>query len=113
MNRVVLDECLPKQLRKHLPGHRVLTVQELGFAGFRNGKLLNAISGKCDAFITVDSNISYQQNLPVLPFASIILKARSNQLKDLSPHAAAILAALDFAKPGSIHRIPSRGSSQG
>lgn len=113
MDRVVLDECLPRQFGKLFPGHEVLTVRQLGFAGFKNGRLLEALSGRCHAFITVDSNLSYQQNLPALPFASIILKVKSNTLKDLTPHASAILAILDSAVPGSIHHIPSRSSSQG
>ncbi len=103
---VVLDECLPRPLRRHLPGYEVRTVVELGFGGYKNGRLLAAIQGRCMAFITVDSNLSFQQNLPVLPFATVILKVPSNKLADVSPLAPAILETLAVAQPGSIHHIP-------
>jgi predicted nuclease of predicted toxin-antitoxin system len=38
--RVLLDENLPHALKRLLPGHTVGTVQEQGWAGIENGKLL-------------------------------------------------------------------------
>ena len=38
--RVLLDECVPRALRGELHGHEVKTVAEAGFAGVKNGKLL-------------------------------------------------------------------------
>lgn len=32
--RVLLDECVPRKLRRELPGHEVRTVAEMGWAGF-------------------------------------------------------------------------------
>jgi hypothetical protein len=40
-----LDECLPKRLLKHIPGYEVTTVPMVGYAGYKNGKLLSAIEG--------------------------------------------------------------------
>jgi len=37
--RVLLDECLPRQLKRHLPGHQVSTVPEMGWAGIKNVRL--------------------------------------------------------------------------
>lgn len=104
---VVLDECLPRPLKKYLSGYTVRTVVELGFGGYQNGRLLEALGGECAAFITVDSNLSYQQNLPRLPFATLILGARSNRLEDLASLAPEILTILAIAQAGSIHHIPS------
>ncbi len=104
-----MDECLPKKLKRLLPGHAIRTVPELGFASLKNGALLKALCGKFKAFITIDSNLSFQQNLPALPFASILLSAPSNRLKDLALLAPAILETLEVAKPGSIHHISLRG----
>ena len=59
--RVVLDECLPKRLTRELAGHEARTVQQMGWSGISNGKLLYSIRGQFDAFITVDSNLAYQQ----------------------------------------------------
>lgn len=38
--RVLLDECVPRGLRAELPGHEVKTVAEAGWAGAKNGTLL-------------------------------------------------------------------------
>lgn len=101
-----MDECLPKKLKRLLPGHDVRTVPELGLASYKNGTLLKALAGKCKAFITIDSNLSFQQNLPALPFTSILLSAPSNRANDLAPLVPAILKALEHPLPGSIIRIP-------
>jgi hypothetical protein len=59
--RIILDECLPKRLTKELPGHDARTVQQMGWGGISNGNLLALLGGQFDAFITVDSNLAYQQ----------------------------------------------------
>jgi predicted nuclease of predicted toxin-antitoxin system len=41
--RILLDECLPKDLARELPGHTVQTVAQAGWAGISNGKLLRLI----------------------------------------------------------------------
>jgi hypothetical protein len=107
MDLVVLDECLPRKLKKLLEPHHTRTVPEVGLACFKNGKLLRELSGRCRAFIIIDSNLSYQQNLPALPFASILISAPSNRLTDLEPLSPAIVEALDHAEAGAIIRIPS------
>ena len=38
-------------------------------------------------FITVDRNLSYQQNLPKYEIALIVLRAMSNRHQDLAPFA--------------------------
>ena len=38
--RVLLDECVPRALRRDIPGHEVKTVAEAGWAGVKNGELL-------------------------------------------------------------------------
>jgi len=43
-----------------LTGHLVVTVQQEGWAGISNGKLLIRIQGNYDAFITVDKNLPAQ-----------------------------------------------------
>jgi predicted nuclease of predicted toxin-antitoxin system len=56
--RILLDECLPKDLARELPGHVVKTVPQAGWAGISNGKLLRIIaeSAKFDVFLTMDKN---------------------------------------------------------
>lgn len=104
--RVLLDECLPKRLGKHLTGHTVRTVQQAGWSGVTNGTLLRRITGAFDAFITIDANLPAQQNLQALSFCVIVLKARSNKPADIVPLAPAILAALRTLQPGQIVIVP-------
>jgi hypothetical protein len=61
--RVLLDECVTRYLKRDLPGHEVFTVEEAGFKGLKNGRLLQAAAGQYGALITVDQNLRYQQNL--------------------------------------------------
>jgi len=59
--RVLLDECLPRKLKRAFAGHDVKTVAESGWAGCKNGTLLRLAQEQFDAFITVDRNLTFQQ----------------------------------------------------
>ena len=61
--RLLLDECIPKRLKRELLGHEVQTVQDMRWAGIKNGALLKLADGQFDALLTVDQGIEYQQNL--------------------------------------------------
>ena len=43
--------------------HTVITVQEKGWAGMKNGELLRSAENEFDVWVTADRNIEYQQNL--------------------------------------------------
>jgi predicted nuclease of predicted toxin-antitoxin system len=81
--RLLLDESVPSRLRRSLPGHVVRTVVEMGWSGEKNGKLLALAASEFDAFITVDKNLAYQQNLATLPVAVIVLDTVSIELTAL------------------------------
>jgi len=98
--RLLLDECLPKQLKRHFIGHQTLTVPEAGLASLKNGALLRQLSGKFDVFITVDSNLRFQQNLAAFNIAVIVLRAHSNDMADLLPLVPEVLTMIESAKPG-------------
>lgn len=100
--RVLLDECLPRRLKKYLPGHDVKTVPEAGLAGTENGDLLALIPGRFDAFVTIDQKIAREHDLAAAPFGVVVLRARSNRLADLRPLAARILDALGTLQPGQV-----------
>jgi hypothetical protein len=84
--KLLLDECLPIDLRLLIQGHDVFTVAFMGWKGIKNGQLL-ALAGNngFDALITTDSSIERQQNLSTLPVAVVILHAPSNDIDDLKP----------------------------
>jgi hypothetical protein len=71
--QVLLDECLPRRLKRELPGHVVKTVPEMGWAGIKNSALLRLIqTSAIEVFITVDGNMEHQQNLRTIRFALIV-----------------------------------------
>jgi hypothetical protein len=71
--RLLLDESVPRRLRNALPAHSVKTAVEMGWGGIKNGALLALAAPEFDAFITVDKNLPYQQNVAALPIAVVLL----------------------------------------
>jgi uncharacterized protein DUF5615 len=92
--RVLLDENLPHDLISELGGHEVVTVQELGWAGVKNGELLRRTAGQVDAFLTMDRNLEQEHDLRALSFGVVVIRARSNRVQDLRPLIGAVTAAL-------------------
>jgi hypothetical protein len=104
--RILLDECLPKDLGKYLAGHAWRTVPQAGLAGKANGSLLTlAESSGWQVLLTMDCGMPYQQNLIGRSISLVIIRSQSNRLADLLPHVPAILAALPSLNPGEVIRI--------
>jgi predicted nuclease of predicted toxin-antitoxin system len=103
--RLLLDECVPKRLKRELRGHEARTVQDLGWAGIKNGELLRLANGQFDALLTVDQGIEHQQNLSGLTISVIVMMAPSNDVDDLIPLLAAVEQALARLPPGEIIRV--------
>jgi predicted nuclease of predicted toxin-antitoxin system len=105
--RLLLDECVPRKLKFAFTtdGHACETVHEAGFGGKSNGELLTAAEPLFDVLITIDRNISHQQNLKGRNIAILVLCARSNDISDLSPLVPNVLAALKTIISGQIIEI--------
>ena len=103
--KVLLDECVPRKLRRELPEHEVLTVTERGWSGIKNGNLLALATPEFDVFLTVDQNLKYQQNLKNFSIAIILLVARNNRFKTLLPLMPEVREALNRITKGSFIRI--------
>ena len=103
--RILLDENIPIDFVAELPGHDVSTVVELGWNGVLNGELMRRARECCDVFVTLDRNLEFQQNISVLPFGVIIVRAVSNRMVHLRPLASAILMAVAAAKPGQLQTV--------
>jgi len=97
--RLLLDESIPVKLRRSLPNHDVRTVVETGWSGVKNGELLAFAANEFDAFVTVDKNLPYQQNLTTLPVAVVVLDAVSNELAALLPLLPSLEESLLTLKP--------------
>lgn len=103
--KLLLDECIDRRLAKDLEGHEVRTVPQRGWAGIKNGELLTLAEKEFDVFITVDRNLSFQQNLPRFSIAVLVLHAASNRLADLRPLAPQILSILPTLTKGKAEHI--------
>jgi predicted nuclease of predicted toxin-antitoxin system len=103
--RILLDECLPKDLARKLPGHAVTTVPQAGWASINNGELLRlvAASGRFDIFLTVDKRLPQQNKVSALPFAIVLLRAQSNRTIHIFPFAPEILRRLVGFQPGHVY----------
>lgn len=92
---LLLDENLPKKLRRDFTGHQVFTIREKGWAGISNGVLLQLMTKeRFDALITFDQNLQHQQNFQNYTLTVFILIASDNSydtLKDLVPKILGML----------------------
>src|SRR5687768_7733351 len=100
LRRVLLDENIDRQLKPLFhAGLDVLTVREQGWDGFKNGELLRAAATAFDVFVTMDRNLSYQQNLTVLDLAVVVIRSISNSYVDVAPLMTKVNAAVLAATP--------------
>ena len=100
--RILLDECVDRRLAREIVGHEVKTVQEMGWAGVKNGHLLSLMSQHFDVFVTVDNNLSFQQNLAAVAAAVFVLRASTNRLVDLRTLLPELLARIPLANVGTV-----------
>jgi predicted nuclease of predicted toxin-antitoxin system len=98
--KILLDECIDHRLAREFVDYEIKTVPQMGWAGIKDGQLLVLAAAEFDVFITVDRNLSFQQNVPQFDIAVIVLEAPSNRLADLKPLAPKILAILGEAAKG-------------
>ena len=105
--KVLLDECIDWRLARDIVGHEVKTARQMGWTTIKNGELLALASEHFDVFVTVDRNLSFQQNLGSLSIAVIVLRARTNRLADLKPLVPSLLAAIESVQSGVAEFIGS------
>jgi predicted nuclease of predicted toxin-antitoxin system len=109
--RILLDENVPRPLRRTLTGHDVRTAAEMGWARFSNGQLLDeAEKAGFDALITSDQNFAHQQNLAGRNIAVIILSTNIWPVIRTQPQI--LQRAVANATPGAFtfatFRLPRR-----
>ncbi len=106
--RMLLDECIDsakptlreRGFAREFVDYEIKTVPQMGWAGIKDGQLLVLAAAEVDIFITVDRNLSFQQNVLQFDIAVIVLEAPLNRLADLQPLAPKILAILGEAAKG-------------
>jgi hypothetical protein len=103
--KLLLDECIDRRFAKELTWHDVRTVPQMGWATKKNGELLALAEAEFDVFITVDRNLSFQQNLPKFNIAILVLHAPSNRLADLKLLIPKILSVLPTLTKGQAESV--------
>ena len=102
---ILLDECVPARLARLLSGHSVAPVTRSGWAGIKNGDLLRLAEKEHDVFVTVDREISVQQDLTRFNIAVVLLRARSNRLEDIRPLVPELLETLKRVTPRALTTV--------
>jgi predicted nuclease of predicted toxin-antitoxin system len=100
--KLLLDECVTRFVKRDLSSHTVQTVEEAGLKGLENGDLLRAASETYEVLITVDQNLPYQQNVPGLNIAIVVLAAKRNSYASLKLLLPRALTALETIKAGDV-----------
>jgi predicted nuclease of predicted toxin-antitoxin system len=107
--KILLDECVPAKLCKHLSSHDCTTVTRAGLSGYENGELLRKAENLgFDVLVTVDQNLPHQQRIEGRSIAVLILIAASNQIQDLLPLVPPSLEALKSIRSGQVIRQRER-----
>ena len=78
--KLLLDECIDRKFAQEFVGYEIKTVLQMGWAGIKNGQLLALAQAEFDVFITVNRNLSFQQNLSQFNIAVIVLPTSPQHL---------------------------------
>ena len=96
--RILIDESLPRYLKRMLSAYEADTVQELNWQGTKNGALLARAEGLYEVFLTADKNLRYQQNQQGRTL--VIIEFPSNKLSIVKALESALLEALNQITEG-------------
>jgi hypothetical protein len=78
----------------------------MGWSGKKNGELLRLMMpAGIEVFLTVDQNLSFQQNVRTAGLFVVVLVAPTNRLSDLVPLIPQVHAALATAKAGDLIEV--------
>jgi hypothetical protein len=104
--RILLDECLPKDLRASLSPHNCTSVVDFGYLPGREKESLLAFGdGIFDVFITFNLPDAERRKLFGYRTAVVMLSAKSNRLSDLRLLGPKILLALRTIEAGHVVHV--------
>jgi predicted nuclease of predicted toxin-antitoxin system len=102
VKRVLFDENMPRKLRRDLPEFTVRTVQEEGWAGYKNGELLSRAAAAFDVLVTADQRMRYQQHIPKFAIGVVVIEVVDTRLVQLRPLVPRLRSAIETIAPGEI-----------
>lgn len=101
MIRVLIDECLPRQLvqllKESKPDWTVQSVQGAGWESMKNGVLLKEANGKFDVLVTADKNMHHQQNFVGLDISVLVFP--TNRAKLVRAGVNALTQSIEKIRP--------------
>jgi hypothetical protein len=103
--KILLDECVDRRFAREFVGFEIKTVPQMNWASIKNGELMKLAEAEFDVFVTVDRNLSFQQNLPKFNIAVVVLRSKSNRLADLQPFAEKIIKNISNFEKGKTSII--------
>lgn len=105
--KLLLDESVPRRLKRAFgSGFSVDTVQEMGWAGTRNGELLRRAADEGFlALLTVDRGIEHQQRVDALPIAVVVMVAYRIRFADLEPLVPEVQRLLGPSMERRFYRV--------
>jgi predicted nuclease of predicted toxin-antitoxin system len=103
--KILLDECIPRKLKMEFTCYEIKTVPQMGWRTIENGELIKLAENEFDVFITVDRNLTFQQNLINTKMNVLVLLAKDNRLETLKSLLPEILLNLKTLKPNEIRFI--------
>ena len=104
--RILIDACLPVELKGFLEGREVKTARDMGWQRLDNGRLLSKADGHFYVLLTMDKSMPSQQLLERYSIGVIVVKARSNRIADLKPLVAQIQSAIGRCSRGTATSLP-------
>ena len=104
--KLLLDENVDYDFKFLFPDHDARHVDDLGWKGLTNGKLLDAAErGAFEVIITTDKNFQFQQNIAKRNLALLVLDIHPKNLTNLAACAPQMRSELPQMSPGNIYRI--------
>ena len=100
---ILLDESVPRLIKNQLSEFPITTVQEMGWTGMKNGKLLEAAEQRFTIFITADKKLRYQQNLTGKQLSIIVLP--TNQVPLVTSLLPRIRESITKIQPATIVEV--------
>ena len=74
--KVLVDECVAWQLARYIAVHDVKAAPQQGWSTIKNGELPALATIEFGVFVTVDQNISFQQNCILSLIRAILATGR-------------------------------------
>jgi hypothetical protein len=73
--KLLLDECIPRKLKRSFSSHDCIAVAEAAWAGKKNGDLLSlAEQSGFQVFLGLDRGLEYQQSLQSRTIAIVLIR---------------------------------------